>query len=47
MLEGRLELKKKVLEKKEEALAQVEQFGYDIGVKVTEDALRAQVTRVC
>ena len=47
MLEDRLELRKKELEKKEEALAQVKQFGYDIGVKVTEDALRAQVTGVC
>ena len=36
-----------VKKEKEEALAQVKQLGYDIGVKVTEDALRAQVTGVC
>lgn len=43
----RLRFRKKELEKKEEALTQVEQSGYDIGVKKTEDALKAQVIGVC
>ena len=42
-----IEAQRKELEKKEEALAQVEQSGYDIGVKETEDILRAQVIEVC
>lgn len=41
-----IEAQKKELEK-EEAIAQVEQFCYDTGVKETEDNLRAQVTGVC
>ena len=47
MLGSRLRLKKKELEKKEEALAQAEKSGYDIRVKEIEDILRAQVTEVC
>ena len=43
----RLRLRKKELEKKEEAVTQAEQFDYDIGVKETKDALKAQVTGLC
>ena len=39
--------KKKELEKKIEEVAQAKQAKYDVGVKETEDALRAQVTKVC
>jgi len=42
-----IEAQRKELEKKEEALAQAEQSGYDIGVKKTEDILRAQIIEVC
>ena len=42
-----IEPQKKELEKVEEATAQAEQNGYDIGVKEIEETLRAQVTRVC
>lgn len=42
-----IEAQKKEIEKKEEALAQAKQSGYDIGVKEIKDALKAQVTRVC
>ena len=38
---------KKKLEKAEEAVAQAEQEGYDVGVKETEENLRAKVTGVC
>ena len=42
-----IEAQKKGLEKKEEDLAEVEQSGYDTGVKEIEDIFRAQVTGVC
>ena len=35
------------MEKNKEAIAQAEQSSYDIGVKETEDTLRAQVIGVC
>ena len=38
---------KKKLEKAEEAAAQAEQEGYDVGVKETKENLRAKVTGVC
>lgn len=41
-----IEAQKKELEKAKKAAAQAEQDGYDIEVKETEEALRAQVTRV-
>ena len=44
---NRLRLKKRELEKKEEAFAKAEQSGYDTKVKETEDTLRAQVMGVC
>lgn len=42
-----IEAQKKELEKAKKATTQAEQDGYDIEVKETEEALRAQVTRVC
>ena len=42
-----IEAYKKGLEKKEEDLTEVEQSGYDTGVKEIEDIFRAQVTGVC
>lgn len=42
-----IEAQKKELKKKEEALAQADQSRYNIGVKETEDALKAQVIGVC
>ena len=42
-----IEAQRKELEKKEEALAQAEQSGYDIEVKKTEDILRARIIKVC
>lgn len=37
----KIDSQQKELEKKEEAIAQAEQVGYDVGVKEIEDALRA------
>lgn len=42
-----IDSQEKELKKKVEDIAQAKQAGYDVGVKETEDALRAQVTEVC
>ena len=47
LLRRQLTPKKKELEKKIEEVAQAKQAKYDVGVKETKDALRAQVTKVC
>ena len=44
---GQIKAQKKELDKKQKALAQVEQSGYDTRVKEMKDALRAQVKGVC
>lgn len=43
----KIEVQKKELEGRKEAIAKVEQAEYDVGVKETEKTLKAQVTEVC
>ena len=43
----KIEVQQKELEGKKEAIAKVKQAGYDVGVKETEETLKAQVTEVC
>ena len=42
-----IKLLKKKLEDAEKAKDQAKQYGYDVGVAETEEALRAEVSRVC
>ena len=42
----KIEAQQKEFESKEETIAKAEQARYDVGVKETEETLRAQVTEV-